>query len=261
MNDSKAKRSLISSLFYAVGRSWNIDWLYVVSHFGRALFKVLIPFISMFLPRLIINYLTEPGSDLNTMLLMLAYLAGALLLANVMVSITDTYVSSKAAQVRSNFLLSINIKALQLDYEIMESPDGQIARQKAYGATRSQRSGAQTVVNDLAGMVAHAMGFLLYATVTAWLNPLLVLALFTSTFITSWSVSKAQAFEASKRNELASVERKLEYMQETALNYRYGKDMRIYKSIAWFERMFNEQLEHYLAILKRYLKATFLQTC
>ena len=257
MNDGNTKRSIISSLTYAVGRSWNIDRVYVVSHFGRSLFKVLIPFISMFLPRLIINYLTEPGSDLSTMLAMLAYLAGSLMFANVMVSITDAYISSKAAQVRSNFLLSINTKALQLDYEIMESPDGQIARQKAYGATRSQSSGAQTVVNDLAAMFAHAMGFLLYATVTAWLHPLLVLALFASTLIISWSVSKAQAFEASQRNDMANVERKLEYMQETALNYRYGKDMRIYRSIDWFERMFNEKLEHYLAILHKVFKSYF----
>jgi hypothetical protein len=71
------------------------------------------------------------------------------------------------------------------------------------------------------------------------------------------AVKMAQNYEASRRDELAMVYRNLEYIQETALDYHLGKDIRLYTMGAWLEKLFHTYLKEHLDILAAVFRRHF----
>ena len=249
--------NLVASLRYIFAKTQATDAYLVFAHFWSAIAKVALSFVAIFLPRTVINALTEPNPSVDAMLQLLVPLAAALLFISLTATIADNYVSGRAHLARSKVLIDINTKSMAMDYAYVESATGQIARQKAYSATRSQNSGAQTVIPNVAALVAHVLGLGLYAAITASLNIWVTVVLCVAAVLNYRAVKVAQNYEASRRDELAKVYRNLEYIQETALDYHVGKDIRLYTMGAWLEKLFHTYLKEHLDILAAVFRRHF----
>ena len=241
--------SVLSSLRYIFAKTRAVDRYLILAQFWSSIAKVLIAYIAIYLPRSVLNALTAAEPDIETMMRVLVPLAASLLVINITAVVADTYVANRLHLVRGKVLIDINTKAMSLDFAYVESADGQVARQKAYGAARNQGSGAQTAVNNTALLVAHLLGLSLYALVTAQLNFWVAVVLCVAAVLNYYAVQWARKYEASRREEVAKVQRNLEYIQETSLDYQAGKDIRLFTMGPWLEQHFQKYIGEYLALL------------
>ena len=257
-------RELLASISYNLGIAWSVHKLIIPIQFMNQLMQVTTPFIAIFLPKLVIDALTAEERDAHTLLSTLLIIGLCLLVVNILGSLTRHFADENAFMVRQDGWRQIMLRTMSMDYQTLESPRGQEMLQRALLAVNNQNTGMQTVPVDLAALVAHLSALGLYVMITSQLSPFIVLALAVASLINYMALRFAQRYEASRRGEYADIGKKLLYMRETALDYRGGKDLRLYKMTNWFEKLYqgyiDEQLKLTISFFKRYFASDSLVT-
>ena len=258
VNQPSALRELLASLGFVIRASHETGKLIVPMFFLNQFAQVLIPFISIFLPKMIIDALTAPTFDLDALLSSLGIVGICLLVVNVIGAFAQHYCQSSGTMVGTTAgTLSVLAKTLHMDYQTMEAPRAQAAYQKAMAAIFAPTSGMKASVSDLAAFCAHICALGLYALITVQLSPVIILALAVASTLSYLAVRAAQRYEALHRGDVATVYRKIGYMRDTALDYRGGKDLRLYAMTDWFERLYTGYIEEYLMIAQRFFRRHF----
>ncbi|MCL2548927.1 MAG: hypothetical protein FWE76_07185, partial [Symbiobacteriaceae bacterium] len=99
VNQPSALRELLASLGFVIRASHETGKLIVPMFFLNQFAQVLIPFISIFLPKMIIDALTAPTFDLDALLSSLGIVGICLLVVNVIGAFAQHYCQSSGTMV------------------------------------------------------------------------------------------------------------------------------------------------------------------
>ncbi len=123
--------------------------------------------------------------------------------------------------------------SLYVDYKYLSSELGQLEIQKARRAVNRGNIGIQNMCHKIVYSSANFMGAIIYIAILHTLNPLIILGLIGCGIVSYYVGSKVNAYREKRKDEMAVLEKKMEYLNETMRDVKYAKDIRMYGMFDW----------------------------
>ena len=238
------------NMFYLIRNIWKEDKRLFLIMFIQIPAIVVIPLLGIYLPKVIVDDVVSKVYMSKFLMDVLPIILG-IVVATFLVKATDRMLYGKASMLRMGYINEIAIKAIDTDFENIDGPKGQTKIQRANMTVHSDYSPAQAVVNISVEFCSNVMGFLLYAGIISTLHPLIVIFILLSTIINYLTGRYVNKYEHNNKENLAPIEKKLEYIRNKTGDFKSAKDMRLYNMSDWFKDMYTKFLENRLYFQKK----------
>jgi ATP-binding cassette subfamily B protein/ATP-binding cassette subfamily C protein len=140
-------------------------------------------------------------------------------------------------------------KALDCDYSVMETKEGQTLYQKAQSTIRNGDGSATSVIlNSVVSLISGAITFVFIFGIIAKLSILIVGLLIVLTALSYHNNRTAQGFADKKRDTEADLQKKSDYIERAMSDISGAKDIRIYPLSQMFLTIRDELLEKMLRV-------------
>jgi ATP-binding cassette subfamily B protein/ATP-binding cassette subfamily C protein len=225
-----------------------LDRLLLTAMLVSALTGVVLPFFGIYLPKIVIDLLTGGAGHLNLAVGIGGFtaLAAALYFLN---GYFGTVHYWHAHKVRNDMMWRLFIKSLHCDYENIENARGQTKYFKSlHSMMRGDWSGINRLIPAVLDLLIGILGFVLYTGIIAMLNVYVIIALIMTSLVTYFALAYATKFEHSQKDNMAELDKKINYIQRKAADASAGKDTRIYRMKGWLSGLHEKFLRSYTKI-------------
>ena len=156
-----------------------------------------------------------------------------LLLAKLLFDLADNVIRQKTLSsehfVVMRMLYMMDIKARNEDWYLGLDPEVQKLNERAWGVCNNNHTAGVHFPMDFAGMVASVLNFVLFGSVISILNPLIVLLLMFGCAVNYMMGAWERKKNWNDRDIRNEIELKIRYMGWEASNFKYAKDIRLYR--------------------------------
>lgn len=235
---TKPKYSMHQNIIYILRNMWHWNKKLFFMSAARVPLLVILPFLGILMPKLVIDSLTNKSGPLH-----LTIVIGLVTLGMVLCSTFSEYLDRRITRVatsnRMHYLILIYEKIMDTDYENLENPKGQKMQEKAMYAVHNNSCGPEAIIKAMILLASNFFGILLYGSILANLNPLIILFIIATSALSFLESRRAQNYEHNKKDSWAYLDKKLDYLLNKCSDYASGKDIRLYNMTGWFEKMFS----------------------
>lgn len=231
--------SMVNNILFLIRESFTFDKGLFAALFIRVPVNILIPLFTAYLTK----YMTAviPGeTQSGTFLLCVLFYSGLIFLLTIINNYAVVKIKYDTMFVRLWYLGRISEKNMEADYQNVENPSGQLLAQKAKNAAYSSNSGTEQIFGQLAGAFSAVFGLLTYSAIVfdviPWAIPVL-LAAGIADFFAGLHFSK---WQYANRGRWAEYDRRLDYLNHKAGDYRMAKDVRLFHLTSWLETMYGD---------------------
>ncbi|MCL2273861.1 MAG: ABC transporter ATP-binding protein/permease [Defluviitaleaceae bacterium] len=255
--------SIPANMLHLMGMAWRY---YKIVFFLILLQMVaggLMPLFGLYLPVLAVDLLlAERG--MREVLLILGGFAGAFALLQIIDAVAKQGKYPFQNMMRTVWQKLLFFKALDCDYRLMETAEGQTWYEKARKNFTYRDNGAtQQMFNAMAGLVSGGISFVFLVGILAMLHPLVLVGLAVLAAAGYFTDKIPLEYEESQRDYTAALSKKHRYLTQAMGDVSAGKDMRIYNLSSLFTRLGKELMAAkfivYTKIANRYFTASALQ--
>jgi len=208
---------------------------------------VIVPLLIALVPKVIIDVI-EKGGGVDQLLWTVPILVIAMILIYLAERIVKLYVNDAGTLTMFRYMVAIDVKTMEVDYEYIASTKGKTAREKAWKMIRG--GGASYLYIDVVYLVLNLAGLISYGGVLATLHPLILVILAVSYVITWYINKKVNAYIQSRREEEAEVSKGLRYLIRNAMDLAGAKDIRLYGIQGWFKNVGDALIQKEDGVLK-----------
>lgn len=238
----KSPYSVWQNFYFIFKNVWKWDKGLFILIGISSISAVLIPFIGIFLPKLVIDELTG-GVRIENLLSIIGIFTVILAVLSLASQYTTTMLFPKALSNRMKYICMVGHKTMATDYENIESPNGQTLLQKAVNALNNNSTGTEAIINGFAKIMTNIIGVGLYTGVIAVLNPIIVAFLITISAVNYIVLRYARNYEHKNKDEYTPIDKKLAYLRTKSGEFGNGKDIRLYNMSDWFMKLYEKFLE------------------
>ena len=208
---------------------------------------VIVPLLIALVPKVIIDVI-EKGGGVDQLLWTVPVLVISMILIYLAERIVKLYVNDAGTLTMFRYMVAIDVKTMEVDYEYIASTKGKTAREKAWKMIRG--GGASYLYIDVVYLVLNLAGLISYGGVLATLHPLILVILAVSYVITWYINKKVNAYIQSRREEEAEVSKGLRYLIRNAMDLAGAKDIRLYGIQGWFKNVGDALIQKEDGVLK-----------
>lgn len=257
-HDPSLRHSVLKNIRYIFGdikREYKALLVYLSA---ETLLGCITPAVTLFLPKVIIEFLTQSAQS-NASIGKIVILLFLSVISSAALAMTTSARYVYLSDLNMHYLKKLFYSALGRDYQSLESSKGQTEYQRA---RRTLISGSETSVTSLLttgqSFVTGTLCFVLYSSVLAHLNPIVMVALVGLSILQYVIMKRARMFEQENRSKLADKEKKMFIIESIAANPSYGKDIRMYSMSGWIQTVWKGTLAQYTAINRMVANRNFL---
>jgi len=234
MKNTKPKYSILNNVIYLFKAILNEYPILLIMILAEILLSVIVPIISIYFPSLAVALVTEKA-DFEDLLIKLGGIGLLMALSQgikQMVSVGKYYMHNG---MRAYFQRKLFFHSLHCDYVHAESKQGQNKYQRAMDSLLcGDGSGTSRMQVSITKFIASSFCFIIYSGIIASLHPLIVVVLILMSILNLFLLQQAHNYEYSRKNETTDISHKMDYVEYTARNTHYGKDIRLYNMKNWF---------------------------
>jgi len=220
---------------------------------ASAVWKLLIPLLEMYLPKLIIDALAGGGSLQRLLLLVLSAALGLALLGSI-AKLCEKYVYHKKILMGSFYIHQAAHKGLVCDYASREAPAFRSLQQESCGMCQGNESTLRNVYYAWIDFFSGVAGFVLFSGVLSTLHIAVLLFLAAGTVAEYFIGLQVTKWTAENNAERTAYHHKLGCIDEMAKDIPSAKDIRLYGMAAWFQSVYRENMASIAKWYKRYDK-------
>ena len=216
------------------------------------------PMLAVALPKLILGELTQaaPSMERLTWIVVGFFLAAAATGYAAKYLAQATYM--ELCKLRLGHLTDMLTKSLVMRYSLTEDAGFYDAHEMAISANSSNGAGVEAVYHALFEMPAVLLASLVYVGLIGSKNLLLLAVVLLHVAAVFWASREAHAFRYSLKKEIGHEQRRLRYYRQTASDFSYGKDVRIYGFGKRILANFKQEIDAYVSTYKRIHNREFL---
>lgn len=234
MTKTKQNYSILNNVIYLFGAiAATYPFLFALILIEMIL-SVISPVIGIYLPSLTVNLITE---QINKSALLLK-LGGLGLLFAVILGLKQMSAEGKYFMynnMRVHFQYKLFFHSLHCDYIHVESKEGQTKYQRAMDTLFcGDQSGTSQMLVSVISIFTNVLCFTIYSSILTTLHPFIVVILIFLSLLNLLLNRTAQTYEHLQKDKTAGLNQKLNYVEWTARDVRYGKDIRLYHMSSWF---------------------------
>lgn len=243
MKQKKEHYTSFSNLFYLMRIMTGIDHFYPVKVCGFIVFRLALPFLASLLPAAAVALITGSSSAWVYLAtvggLALVYGAGQFI-----ASWLDTFSAVREEASRMNyFIMEFYRKSLTMDYCNLEPDKAQLRQNEALESVLDSTWGIQGVLSFGRNAVLNLAGMLLYGSVAATLDPVILLVLAGMVAVHILLHRGLGRFFEKAGEERFRAEEKMNYLSRQAQDAANGKDARVYGMAGWFRDSMQENVK------------------
>lgn len=235
----KPKYSLLNTFIYTLKTATRYDKLSVPVLVAGSLLMGVITLLGVVFPKVILDQI-ERQADMKEFIIIVAVFCGTMILANVLHQLLVSNLEPRLTKIGLGLTNSVLQKIFRTDYENLENPEYLNLRERAAGVQYSW--GSVNGILRRGNLIITQFGLALSSAIAILvLNPLVVIALFVLAYASYKILDNTMKEDREKYNiAMQTTFRKLRYMDSTALNFDYAKDIRLFGMSGWFRLIYDD---------------------
>jgi ABC-type multidrug transport system fused ATPase/permease subunit len=214
------------------------------------IFAVCVPIITVALPKVIIGYLTGASPTEKGLI----YISAIFFAVGAFIYFAKRFIGDwsypRITALRIDYIRQQAVKLISIDYKYMESASFFEERQLAFNSTNGNENGVEGIYHKLFELPQLTIIVLALAAFIGFKNILILLALALHIAATTVIAVRVQKYTYSKKEELSKGERHVYYYTQTARDFSYGKDIRLYDLKARVTENFKKEIKCYTDTFK-----------
>lgn len=216
------------------------------------------PMFAVALPKLVLGELTQPAPSAER----LVFIAVGFFLAAGGVGALKTYLYyasyHKLGLLRLEYLRDMLNKNLTMRYCNTEDAKFYDEHERALNAANSNDNGVEGVYHALYETPAVLLTVLAYVVFIGMKSIWILAALLLHVAAVFWVSRETHAFQHGLHAEIGHAERRVRYYSNTANDFSFGKDVRLYGFQSRILDNFEREIDAYVAIIARVKRREFL---
>ena len=216
---------------------------------AKTLLDALIPFLTVWLTPLIVDELAG-ARDVRRLILYAALLAGGECVLNVLRQLAVTRLNKYNERLDNYFVMRTSAHTMELDYQLTEDKNALDQLEKANTGMSWYSGGVFGISEQFFMLAGNALKIAGYATVIALRAPLLLLICLLCVLIGGWMSVLNNRVEVRAYGELSKTNRIFSYFGWETVDFKYGKDVRLYDASDMLLTRWDENTEKSIGFWK-----------
>lgn len=237
----KPTYNLWQNIVYMISLAWkqrrSVLWLCL----AMTMAAILLSLTQLFIAPSILSAI-EAAVSVGRLITIILLFTSALML----LSAANSYFSSCAQfgriEVRLHIAAMIQDKVLTMSYPNVEDQNVRKKMDKASMLVRSTDAATESIWATLIDLLKNAAGFIIYLSLLATLNPLMIIAVLATTATSFFVSNHLNGWGYRHRDEESEYSRRMNYLSEKSRDYTLAKDVRIFGMGGWIEDVYNSTL-------------------
>lgn len=247
MKNNKLKKSIKTiyrTIKYFVPAAWKYKPVYFILVILDIILALITPLVDIICSKLIVDELLGSQNYMQ-----IVFLVSAVILGTLGVSCIRRIISENLEKYddlfSSKFSLDLARKVMFIDYSFTENSQILDEIQCAYTGLSWYSGGFSGIIGSIKGIIVSAFT-LIEATIVLSINgPFLIPLVFFLVFLQNYFNAKKNSIEMKYYAQLATINRKLDYISNEMTGFKKGKDIRLYHA----EKMMTLKAENYYKII------------
>ena len=193
----------------------------------KTLLDALMPFLGVYLTPMIVDELAG-AKDVQKLILYAALLVGGECVLTVLRQLAITRLNKYNERLDNYFVMYTSAHAMELDYQLTEDKDALDQLEKANTGMSWYSGGVYGISEQFFMLTGNALKIAGYVTVIALHAPLLLLVCCLCVLISGWMSVLNNRVEVKAYEGLSKTNRIFSYFGWETVDFRYGKDVRLY---------------------------------
>ena len=220
------------------------------------LINCLVPLITAWLPKVVIEEITE-GKPLRQLLVVTAAMTAALAAASGVQKYLNQRIYWNKFKMNAFFLRQITRKGLTTDYRNQENEHFRTLQNESFASCNGNFSHYAQIYDAAVLFFSNLLGFLTFAGILVTLNPLVIIFLFLTTLVSFLLNRRISKWIEKNTNEKAGYEQRMQYVIRAADDPQAAKDIRLYRLAAWLDGIYEKNLKGLLGWYRKYTGKLF----
>lgn len=230
----RKKHSFFSNMFYIFKTITKWDKSIVPISLLQSPFIILMELIVAYFVT-VLTWCIENEKGISSIILAALGLAAFSVFTSFISNRLNERICIKKNEINKQFDLLLGEKIMDMDFEIAEGPSGRDKYQKAKNSLGS--NGVYGFVERFSIMFTNIVGIFTFGTITASLNPWLILILTGAQLLGLVSTLVENRLINKTKDPLAAVDRKLNYITKTSRDFAIAKDIRLFHLRDYLQQM------------------------
>ncbi len=220
------------------------------------LINVGIPVITAILPKAVIEGITKQKSMEQLLFITGTFTISLAVLLGVQ-EYLDRLIYWHKFKMNAFFLHMITMKGLTTDYKNQENEEFRKLQSESFASCNGNFSYYAQTYDAAVLFFSNLLGFVAFAGILLTLNPLLILFLFITTFVSYLIHRKITKWVDKNNGEKVLYEQKMQYIVQASNDMQAAKDIRLYHMTTWLDQVYRENLSGLLGWYRKYTAKLF----
>lgn len=216
---------------------------------ANAITGALHPILTIFILKYIFN-MVEQNRSVNEIILAASIFAIAFLISIVANKILSEQISILLLNIRMLYFLDFFKKILEIDYKYTEDSQTELTINQAINSISGDNGGFQKGLITFSQVMVSFLIILVFSIVLMKQSPFIVLVIILNLIVNLFFASKSSDYEQKNKDKLNNERRKFSVYENVTSDFKYGKDIRIYKLKDILMKRVFEYIGNYIDIIK-----------
>ncbi len=217
---------------------------------------IAIPVITTFLPKLIIEDITQ-GKAVTEIIMLTVSGTGVLAICTGVKTFLDKLVFFQKLRMNTHYTELVAKKGMTADYCHQETERFRKLQSESIAACDGNFSPLTQVYDVGIALCTSGLGFFLYFGILSQLNVYLVLFLIVLTFIGYLWNQRVLRWMEKNQEEKAGYQQKTAYLTQVSGDLKSAKDIRLYRMTGWLGDIYQKNIKELNGWYRRYTKQVF----
>ncbi len=213
---------------------------------------LLVPLLSVYMPRVVVQAVTE-GWEFSRLVLYVGVLAAGIVLLNVLSTLSNMKYDEKASRGRMEMIVTLEEVMMRCRYQLTEDPVWQTKIEEAGNAVFSdgRTFGIAGMVYTLRDFVINIMGIFTFSMVLGILHPAVLVLLVITSLVPGLAANRVNLRIFRQRTNWLAYDKQINYIYNHVAAAEAGKEIRLYNASGFFMGKMEEAIRNRLAWAKK----------
>ena len=214
------------------------------------LINVILPVLSTYLPKTVIEIVTAERSFHELATAILAFMGSTAILSGANIFLTKLIYHQKY-RMNTFYLKRVALKGLTTDYIHQENGIFRKLQEESFRCCNGNYSPLTNIYDVLIHLFTSILGLSVFWTILLRLNWGIILFLFATTITSYFLNQRILKWTAANNQERISYQQRINYINDIAGDIRSAKDIRLYQMAAWFSDIYKNNMNGLAGWYKR----------
>ena len=247
----KPKYSRFGCLVWAIKNLWRLDKSFVFFIFAAVPIAVISPLVSSYFSKYLIDSIGagKPFADLAWIVI---FFITASLTLNVLSNLINARCNSRRYYPTCVYQTEMGYtQGYKTDFENHEKQDYKKISGYAWRDASSGNCALEFIWTDLSGALIHLLGIVTYASLLAFINPIVFVVVITVSILSYFTTLWQNKYYEKHKHLWEKESRKAGYLGGLSENLQVAKDIKLYGLEEWLNKMMSDYRAHIIMWNKR----------